>query len=78
MNKTELVLKIVNQIFPFAQIGPTTELIDSRILTSLDLFDLIVELETALDIRISEDLILAENFATVEKIVQTVLNEVDC
>ncbi len=53
-------------------------MIDSRILTSLDLFDLIVELETALDIRISEDLILAKNFATVEKIVQTVLNEVDC
>ena len=78
MNKTELVLKIVNQICPFAQIGPRTELIDSRILTSLDLFDLIVELETALDIRISEDLILAENFATVEKIVQTVLNDVDC
>ena len=46
MDKVELVLKIVAQICPFVQIGPETELIDSGILTSVDLFDLITELET--------------------------------
>ena len=52
MDKVELVLKIVAQICPFVQIGPETELIDSGILTSVDLFDLITELETEFDIRI--------------------------
>ena len=61
MDKVELVLKIVAQICPFVQIGPETELIDSGILTSVDLFDLITELETEFDIRIDEQLIEAEN-----------------
>ena len=77
MDKVELVLKIVAQICPFVQIGPETELIDSGIL-SVDLFDLITELETEFDIRIDEQLIEAENFATVKKIVEVVLQGDDC
>ena len=78
MDKVELVLKIVAQICPFVQIGPETELIDSGILTSVDLFDLITELETEFDIRIDEQLIEAENFATVKKIVEVVLQGDGC
>lgn len=78
MDKTKLVTKIIHQICPLAQIEATTELIDSGILTSLDLFNLIVELETAFDFRMDESLIAAENFVTAEKIAQVILQGVDC
>ena len=77
MNKVDYVLKVIGKVCPYAHIEAETELIDSGILTSLDLFDLIAELEAELDIRISEDLIAAENFSTAATIANTVLRGVE-
>lgn len=76
MNKVDYVLKVIRKVCPYAHIDAETELIDSEILSSLDLFDLIAELEAELDIRIPEELIVAENFSTAKIIASTVLSEV--
>lgn len=76
MNKSEIVLKIINEICPFEEIDMTTELIHSGILTSLDLFTLLAELESEFHIRIDEDLIVEENFVTVQAMMDTILKEV--
>ncbi len=76
MNKVETVIRILLRICPFACIEPETELIESGILTSVELFELLMELETELDIRIPEELIEPENFATAETIARTVLKGV--
>ena len=73
MNGMEEVLSIVRQICPHTDIGPDTELVESGILTSLDFFELISELEKRFDMQIEEDLIDAENFRTAETIIRTVL-----
>lgn len=73
MNKMEDVLSIVRQICPHVNIGPDTELVESGILTSLDFFELVSELEMRFDIQIDEELIDAENFVTVDAIVKNVL-----
>lgn len=78
MNHIDIVLKLLNNICPYAHIERDTELIDSEILTSIDLFDFIIELESTLDIRIPEELISAENFATARTIARTILGEAAC
>lgn len=78
MNKVDYVLNVIRKVCPYSHIEAETELIDSEILTSIDLFDLIAELEAGLDIRIPEELIVAENFSTAETIANTVLREVEC
>lgn len=78
MNKVDYVLNVIRKVCPYSHIEAETELIDSEILTSIDLFDLIAELEAGLDIRIPEELIVAENFSTAETIAITVLKEVEC
>ena len=75
MNKIDIVLKIINKICPFADVGLSTELIDSKIITSLSLFEVILELESEFNIRIDEELIVWENFVSPEKILYTVLGE---
>ena len=77
MNKIDIVINFVSKICSFTSIDKSTELIESGILSSLSLFELIEEIETEFDIRIGEALIISENFVTVEKIVDTVLKEVD-
>ena len=77
MNKEETVLKILNEMFPFGNIEATTELIDSNILTSLDLFALVAELEEVFDFRISEELIDVDNFVNVKIIVENVLGAIE-
>lgn len=77
MSKEEKVLKILNDMFPFGNIEVTTELIDSNILTSLDLFALVAELEEEFDFRISEELIDVDNFVNVKTIAENVLGAFD-
>lgn len=77
MNKVDYVLRIIRNVCPHVYIEAETELIDSGILTSLVLFDLIAELETELDYRIPEELILTKNFATAETITNIVLRGVE-
>lgn len=77
MNKVEHVLGIIRNVCPNVPIEAGTELIDSGILTSLVLFDLIAELEMELNYRIPEELILTKNFVTAEMITNIVLREVD-
>lgn len=77
MNKEEKVLNILNKMFPFGNIEATTELIESSILTSLDLFTLVAELEEIFDCRISEELIDVDNFVNVKTIVENVLGVLD-
>lgn len=75
MNKIDTIVAIINKICPFADVNSSTELIDSKIITSLTLFELILELELEFNIRIDEELIVWENFVTPEKILLTVLGE---
>lgn len=77
MNKIDIVLKIINEICPFANIDQSTELIESQIITSLILFELVAELEAEFGIRINEELITSENFITAKKIAETVLEKVE-
>lgn len=77
MNKIDVLLSILNRICPFANVDSSTELIDSKIITSLIVFELVAELETEFNIHIDEGLISWENFVTAEKIVNTILEKVD-
>lgn len=77
MSKEEKVLEILNEMFPFHSIEATTELVDSNILTSLDLFVLVAELEAAFEFRIAEELIDVDNFISAKTIVTKVLGAVD-
>ncbi len=75
MNRIDTIVAIINKICPFADVKSSTELIDSKIITSLTLFELILELEVEFNIRIDEELIAWENFVTPEKIQLTVFGE---
>lgn len=70
MKKIDIVLKIVEEICPFKDINEKTELIDSGIITSLELFELVSALENKFNIEINEELIVKENFVTIEKIAE--------
>lgn len=78
MKKIDVVLKIVEEICPFKDINEKTELIDSGIITSLELFELVIELENKFNIEINEELIVKENFVTIEKIAEMLQNMEDC
>ena len=75
MNTIEKLMDIIRKICPYTKITSTTELIDSEILTSIDLFLLVSEMEDTFNIHIDEEKILAESFSTPEKIVRVVLGE---
>lgn len=77
MDKVGLVLDALDKVCPYTHIESSTELIDSGILTSIDLFELIAELESRFNIRIPEELIEAENFVTAETIAEIVLRGVN-
>lgn len=76
MSKEEIVLNILREICPFADIDVMTKLIEDEVLSSLDFFSLLAALEQEFGIRIDEELIVEENFVNVETIVNTVLKEV--
>lgn len=73
MNKVSAVLNILRNMRPFADIDESTELIESELVDSLGLFELIGALEDEFDIRIDEDLIDPENFSTAKIIAERLL-----
>ena len=76
MSKEEIVFSILKEICPFEDIDLKTKLMEDEVLSSLDFFMLVAELEQKFQIRISEEVMVEENFATVETIVSSVLKEV--
>ena len=72
-DKVDAVLIILRDICPYSKIEGDTELIESGILTSLDLFELIVGLEEQFNIHIDEDLIDPDNFQSASVISEKLL-----
>jgi len=75
MSEINKVIDVINKVCPFTNINENTELIDSGIITSLTLFELVIELEIEFNLRITEDLIVWENFVTPLKICETMIGE---
>ena len=70
MDKTEIVLDLLQEMFPSSYIGISTDLIDTGILSSLDLYVLISRIEETFDIRIPENMISPDNFTSVKSIIK--------
>ena len=71
--------KLVSQVHdiivktnPYEDIGMDTELIKSGIMSSLEVFAIISQLEESFDIFIDEEYVTLENFSTVEAIANVV------
>lgn len=64
----EQILEIIKRIQPYEEINCETLLMDDGIIDSLGLAELIVSLEEAFEINISEEMIREENFQTIGSI----------
>ena len=70
----ELVTFIQQEIanIAFKKVTPTESLIDSRLLDSISVVDLIVSIEERIGKQIPQHMITDENFETIESIIKTV------
>lgn len=64
----ETVLRMVKELKPYESIELDTELIKSKILDSMGIFNLVSMLEEEFDIIIDENEMSVQNFSTVNKI----------
>lgn len=64
----EIVLRMVKELKPYERIERDTELIKSKILDSMGIFNLVSMLEEEFDIIIDENDMSVQNFSTVNKI----------
>lgn len=64
----ETVLRMVKELKPYESIELDTELIKSKILDSMGIFNLVSMLEEEFDIIIDENDMSVQNFSTVNKI----------
>ena len=67
----EIIYSILHEANPYEEIEDTTELIESGIVDSLTLVFMVTQLEEMTDKKISEDLIVPENFYKKKKINET-------
>lgn len=65
---SETVLRMVKELKPYESIELDTELIKSKILDSMGVFNLVSMLEEEFDIIIDENDMSVQNFSTVNKI----------
>lgn len=68
----EKIIEILKEIKPYEHITVDTELIESGILDSLSILSLVTELEEQFNVEISDEAIIAQNFATIQDIAQLV------
>ena len=74
MSKLDCVINMIREMSP-ENIQADTELIESGILSSLGIFEVVAELEDKYNIRIDPELIEADNFVTANTIVDVFLKE---
>jgi acyl carrier protein len=60
----EKLIEILEQMYPDARITPETRLVDDGILTSLDIVELVSDVDDAFGVRIPAHKITPENFNT--------------
>lgn len=72
MDKKEILIGLLEEIKPFENIDEDIELIDSGMLNSLELFELIALIEDEFDIVISGGDILPDNFKTIDNIIKLI------
>lgn len=63
-----IIIDILKEANPYEEIDDKTELIGSGIMNSLTLIFLLTQLQDQMHKKIPEDLVVPENFCTVEKI----------
>ena len=61
----ERIIEIIKEIRPYEIVDANTELIESGILDSLAIFQLVTLLEDEFEIEIADEAVTAENFSTV-------------
>lgn len=67
------IIELLKEIRPYEKITETSELIESGILDSLGIINLITQLEDAFEIEIADDAVTASNFSNVDSIVELVM-----
>lgn len=75
MSKIDCIINMIRGISP-ENIQADTELIESGIISSVELFELVSQIEETFGIQIDVELIDYENFTTPEKIAEVFLEEV--
>lgn len=68
----EKILEIIREMEPYEEIDENSRLIEDGILDSLTLVVLIGEIESAFDVKIPEDKLQPELFASVSQIVELI------
>lgn len=69
----KMIIELISDIRPYEKITETSELIESGILDSLGIINLITQLEDVFEIEVADDAVTAENFSNVDSIVQLVM-----
>ena len=66
----EKVLKVLNEINPDIGGNPDENLLDAGFIDSFEIINIVMALEEAFNIEIDPELIVSENFQTVDSIVK--------
>ena len=72
MSKHETILQILKKIKPIVNFEEVNGILDNGYLDSMEFMSLISELEQSFNVEISADEITAENFDTIETIVEMI------
>lgn len=65
---TEQIIAMIAEVNPFEDVDRDTELIESGIIDSLSLVFVISQIQNVFGVEVPEELLQAENFASVNKI----------